>query len=159
MEPDEFELIETLDRKALERHPVWKTFRAGDRAWILSWGVDPARLDAELERFGYCGPEPLFPVLAYDPLPERSELAVSAQLRIASGAELPGYLLEPLAFGIFGDAEYTFNRGLPRHAFRNAERLAASLGISRDRVFPITWCSEVRGPDGRPLAGEIPAPW
>jgi hypothetical protein len=159
MEPDAFALIERLDRKALERHPVWKTYRPGDRPWILSWGVDPAVLDAELERFGYCGPEPLFPVLACDPLPDRSEMAVAAELRLASGAVLPGYLLEPLAFGVFADAEYTFNRGLPRYALQNAERLAAALGISRDEVFPITWRSAVHRPDGRPHSGEIPAPW
>jgi len=159
MDPADFELIETLDRKALELHPVWKTYRAGDRPWILSWGVEPAWLDAELERFGYCGPEPLFPVIDCDPLPDRGELAVAAEVRLSSGAVLPGYRLAPLAFGVFADHEYTFNQGLPRFALRNAEHLAAALGISRDEVFPITFRCAVRGPDGRPLVGEIAAPW
>jgi hypothetical protein len=159
MKPEDFELIETLDRAALERHPVWKTYRPGDRAWVLSWGVEPDWLDGELERFGYCGPEPLFPVLEYDPLPERSEIAVAVELRLASGQVLPGYLLEPLAFGVFAGVEYTFNRGLPRFALRNAERLASELGISRDQVFPIHYRSGVRDHDGRPLEGQITEPW
>lgn len=159
MDPEDFELIETLDRKAFERHPVWKTYRSGDRSWILSWGVEPAWLDAELERFGYCGPEPLFPVLEYDPLPERGEVAVGVELELASGAVVPGYLLEPLAFGVFADVEYTFNRGLPRFALRNAERLAATLGISRDEVFPVRYRSAVRRSDGSPLEGEIGELW
>jgi len=159
MDPDDFELIETLDRKALELHPVWKTYRAGDRPWILSWGVAPARLDTELARFGYCGPEPLFPVLAFDPLPECAELAVAAELRLAAGTVLPGYLLGPLAFGVFTDVEYTFNRGLPRPALRNAERLAAQLGLSHDAIFPIRYRCAVGGPDGHPIRGEIARPW
>ena len=159
MKPEDFEMVETLDRAALERHPVWKTYRAGDRASILAWGVEPSWLDAELERFGYCGPEPLFPVLECDPLPEGSEIVVAAEIRLASGATLPGYLLEPMAFGVFADSEYTFNRGLSRHALQTAERLGAEFDVSREEIFPMSYRCVVRGTDGRPLVGEIVAPW
>lgn len=160
MKPREFELIETVDREALARHPVWKTYRPGDRAWILGWGVEPGRLAAELERFGYCGPEPLFPVLECDPWPGGlSEVVVAARMRLSAGLELPGYRIEPLAFGVFHEHEYAFNRGLPSHALRTAERLGAALGIPRAEVFPMTYRCAVRGPDGQPLTGEIAAPW
>jgi len=121
--------------------------------------VEPGRLDAELERFPYCGPDPLFPVLECEPLPEGNEIVVAAEIRLASGAVLPGYLLEPLAFGVFAGCEYTFNRGLPRHALQTAERLGAEIGVSRDEVFPLSYRCAVRGSDGRPLVGEITAPW
>ena len=160
MKPESFELIETVDRDALARHPVWKTYRASDRPWILAWGVDPSRLDAQLERLAYCGPAPLFPVLEYAPLAEKcDDLVVAAELRLAAGSLLPGYLLEPLAFGVFADHEYTFNRSLPDHARQMAERLASELGIAREQVFPMTYRSAVHGPGGGPLTGEILAPW
>jgi hypothetical protein len=121
--------------------------------------VEAGRLDAELERFLYCGPEPLFPVLECEPLPEGREIVVAAEIRLASGVALPGYLLDPLAFGVFTDCEYTFNRGLSRHALQTAERLGAEFGVSRNEVFPLTYRCAVRGPDGRPVVGEIAAPW
>jgi hypothetical protein len=159
MKPEEFELIERVGPEALARHPVWKTWRSSDRPRVLAWGVDPAALDAALERFGYCGPEPLFPVLECDPLPDDAELVVAARMRLASGHELPGYRMAPLAFGVFTPHEYAFNRGLPRFALQMAERLGAELGIARDEVFPMRWRAPVRAPDGSPLEGEIPAPW
>jgi hypothetical protein len=160
MKPEEFELVERVGPEALARHPVWKTWRVGDRPRVLAWGVDPAALDAALQRFGYCGPEPLFPVLACERLPDRSELFVAARFELASGHVLPGYLLPPLAFGLFAsEHEVAFNRSLPGFARRMADKLAAELGISPDGIFPIRWRSSVRGPEGEPLAGEIAAPW
>ena len=71
--PDSFEMIESASRTALEKHPVWAHFESQeDRRIILDWGVAPERVDGEIERYAYCGPPPLYPVLELDPLNARA---------------------------------------------------------------------------------------
>jgi hypothetical protein len=160
MEPDAFEMIETLDREALSRHPVWTPFRPADRPWILAWGVAPERLDEQLALYAFCGPEPLFPVLDRERLPARSDLIVAAEVTLSCGVGLPGYVLAPHAWGVFTDrAEFVFNRGLPGASRRSAERLAAALGVLVASVFPMRYRMALPGPDGACAEGEFPAPW
>ncbi len=160
MQPAGFEMVEMLSPDALERHPVWTPFRPEHRPWILGWGVTPERLDAELERYEYCGPEPLVPVLDCEPLPDREDLIFAATVRLACGRELPGYQMPPLAFGVFAEGQdWSFNRSLPSFARRVAEKLAAALGIQVEGIFPMRWEAPVKGPDGERLSGEIVAPW
>lgn len=159
MRPAEFRMIETLSREALAQHPLWAPFRPPDRARILRWGVDPERLDAELSRYDYCGLDPLFPVPDDEPLDDPKDVFVAVTAVLACGRALPGYLLEPQAFGVFvGEREFTFNRGLPDFSRRAAERLAQALDTAPDAVFPLRYRS-VRDLAGGPLEGAIDAPW
>lgn len=161
MEPDAFEMIETLDREALSRHPVWTPFRPADRPYILAWGVAPERLDEQIALYAFCGPDPLFPVLDRTGLPARPDLIVAAHFELGtSGLELPGYVLAPHAWGVFTDrCEFVFNRGLPGASRRSAERLAAALAVSVQAVFPMRYRSGLPSPDGARSEGEFAAPW
>jgi hypothetical protein len=163
MEPEAFEMVETLDREALARHPVWTPFRPADRPWILAWGVPPERLDQQIALYQYCGPEPLFPVLDRGRLPARPDLIVAARITLgATGVELPGYVLAPHAWGVFsGGGEHVFNRGLPAASRRSAERLVAALGlaVAPEAVFPMRYRTEPTDAVAAPDEGEFPAPW
>jgi hypothetical protein len=158
---DTFEMIETITRGALERHPVWTPYEAPeDRDTILSWGVPAKILDDEIARYESCGPQPLFPVLQCDPLPRRAHLFVSVSVRTACGIELPGYLLAPNAFGVFvDDQEICFNRHLPSLSERAARSLGSALAERPERLFPLRYASDLRTGDGRAVGGEIERFW
>lgn len=160
MKPHEFRMIETLSPEALEEHPVWAPFRPDDRARVLAWGVAPERLDAELERYGYCGLEPLYPVLEPEGLHDPTDHFVAVTAWLACGVELPGYLLEPQAFGVFvAERDFTFNRGLEDFSQRTAGRLAEALGVDAGSVFPLRYRSRVRRAGAARWEGSIDAPW
>jgi len=163
MEPDAFEMVETLDREALARHPVWTPFRPSDRPYILAWGVPPERLDQQIALYQFCGPDPLFPVLDGARLPARPDLIVAARLTLgATGVELLGYVLAPHAWGVFTErAEHVFNRGLPAASRRSAERLATALGlaVAPEALFPMRYRTAPGGADAARSEGEFPAPW
>jgi hypothetical protein len=158
---DTFEMIETITREALARHPVWAHFeQEEDRDVILGWGVRETTVDDEIARYEFCGPQPLFPVLQLDPLPPRPHLIVSVTFESACGASLPGYLLEPHAFGVFaGDREFCFNRNLASIAARAADGLASDLGRDPERLFPLAYASDLRTHTGCAIRGEIAAFW
>jgi hypothetical protein len=163
MEPEAFEMVESLDREALARHPVWTPFRPADRPWILAWGVPPERLDQQIALYQYCGPEPLFPVLDCGRLPARPDLIVAARFTLGeTGLELPGYVLAPHAWGVFTErAEHVFNRGLPVASRRSAERLVAdlALAVAPEALFPMRYRAALAGADTVQSEGEFAAPW
>jgi len=158
---DTFEMIETLSRAALERHPVWTHYdKPEDRDVILGWGVPRQALDEEIARYEFCGPQPLYPVLEFDPLPPKDHLIVGATFALANGTTLTGYLLEPHAFGLFVEnQEFCFNRSLASLSDRTAGRLAAALGERPDELFPMRYTTGVRASDGRTIEGEIDRFW
>jgi hypothetical protein len=162
MEPEAFEMVETLDRGALERHPVWTPFRPADRPWILAWGVPPERLDQQIALYQYCGPDPLFPVLDRGRLPARPDLIVAARFTLgATGAGCPGYVLAPHAWGVFTErSEHVFNRGLPAASRRSAERLLAALGlaVAPEHAFPMRYRTTLPGWTLRPRRESSPPP-
>lgn len=157
-----FRFIEMFTRDDLAQHPVWHHFDEGrDRARILAWGVAPEQLAREVARFQTCGPEPLYPVLALDALPEVPNLNIAVVLETAGGARLEGYLVEPHAFGVYvGDLEIVFNQQLPARGGRQAQTVADAMGIDVRRLFPLRYRAPgVRRLDGRPVEGEIPRYW
>lgn len=158
---DSFEMIETLSREALAKHPVWAHFRdPEDRARILAWGVSAATLDAEVARLEYCGTPLLFPVIRTDPLPPIPHLIVAASFECADGTRLPGYLIAPHAFGLYvGDRELCFNRNLAGASARAAAGLGAALGREPEQLFPLRYTSALREADGSRNEGEIPRFW
>ena len=127
--PAEFRMIELLTRADLEAHPLWADFHdERDRARILSWGVATERLDAEIERYDYCGHAPLYPVLDLVSAAEVASLTVGLRISLPDGSVLPGYRLGENAFGVYvGDEEYCLNPSLPGRARAELERLAAAL--------------------------------
>jgi hypothetical protein len=161
IDADTFEMIETITRELLEVHPVWTHYEEPrDRDAILSWGVPVKALDEEISRYEYCGPQPLYPVLRFDPLPRKDHLIVAASFETACGIALPGYLLEPHAFGLFvDDREFCFNRNLVGLSARTANELESALGEKLERVFPIRYATGLRGHDGRAIEGEIERYW
>lgn len=158
---DAFQMVETLSRTALDYHPVWCGYQENrDREMILGWGVSEKQLDDWVETYRFCGPVPLFSVLEFDPLPDRSELIVAMTFHTRSDRELFGYLLEPQALGIFlGDREFTFNQSLPGFSARSAGLLAEASGISQEELFPLRYTTELRRHDGSRLQGEVEARW
>ena len=156
-----FEMIETITREALERHPVWAHFeQAEDRDVILGWGVHEQTVDDQIARYEFCGPQPLFPVLELDPLPLRPHLILCVTFESARGATMPGYLLEPHAFGVFaGDREFCFNRIMAPIAARAAAGLAAAVDCEPEQLFPLAYTSDLRTHAGHAIRGEIAAFW
>ena len=159
--PATFEMIETVSREALERHPVWTPYDpATDREAVLAAGVDPATLDREFGRYEFCGLQPLRPVMQIDPIPSLRHVIVAARFDTAVGRTLPGYLLEPHSFGVFVDRhDFCFNRTLPSLAARAAKSLARALGCAPDQVFPMEFRSGLRREDGSEIAGRVAAFW
>jgi hypothetical protein len=158
---EDFEMIETLTREALGAHPVWTHYeKPEDRDAILGWGVPVKALDDEIARYEYCGPQPLYPVLQLDPLPRKEHLIVGAIFNAACGIELPGYVLEPHAFGVFvGDREFCFNRNLVDLSARAAAKLESALAEEAERLFPFRYSTGLRTHDGRAIEGEIERYW
>ena len=128
--PAEFRMIELLTLEDLEAHPVWADFHEGaDRTRILSWGVAPHRLNAEIERYHYCGRAPLYPVLDLAAALEVASPSVGLRITFPGGQSLPGYRVGDAAFCVYlGDDEYCLNPSLPARARAELERLAAALG-------------------------------
>jgi len=156
-----FEMVEKLTRGDIERHPAWSHYdESEDRSRILSWGVTAAALDAEVERFQYCGTQTLYPVLELDPLPDIEHLIIAADFVTASGMSLPGYLLAPDVFGVFaGEREFCFNRKLVSAAAIAARKLSEALGEAPEDLFPLRYTSRARTHDGRALEGEFQRYW
>jgi hypothetical protein len=156
-----FAMVDTLTRRDAERHPVWSHYdETAHRDLILSWGVSPTQLDAEIERFEYCGTQPLYPVLVLDPLPRLEHPIMVARFVAASGSKLMGYLLEPHAFGLFvGDREFCFNRRLVSAAIIAERKLSLALGEPADGLFPMDYSTGLRAHDGRVLDGRIQRYW
>lgn len=159
--PDSFEMIETVSREALEKHPVWAHFESPeDREIILSWGVTPERLDGEIRRYEFCGPSALYPVLELDPLPSQRHLIVGVTFESSDEIRCAGYLFEPHAFGIFvGDEEFCLNRNLAQLSEQNAARLASALDTRLDRLFPLQYTCEFRNQQGIAIAGKLEPFW
>lgn len=158
---DSFEMTESVSRAALERHPAWAHFESpDDRETILGWGVAPEIVDRELERYEFCGPQPLYPVLKLDPLPPLAHLIVAVTFESQSGIRCAGYLLEPHAFGLFvGDREFCLNRSLASLSQRVASELAAALDTRPDLLFPLRYESELESHDGSAIRGTLERLW
>jgi len=159
--PDSFEMIETASRRALEKHPVWAHFESSeDRRILLDWGVSPERIDGEIARYDYCGSPPLYPVLELDPIPARAHMVVGVTFESDLGIRLPGYLLEPYAFGIFvADTEFCLNRSLVQLSARAAGRLASALDTDAERLFPLRYACELRNHQGAAIEGTLAPFW
>jgi hypothetical protein len=127
---------------------------------LIGWGIAGEVVDREAARYEYCGHQPLYPVLALDPLPPQSHLIVQMTFLAASGGSLQGYLLAPHAFGIFANGrEFCFNRNLPTLAARIAAELEKALATVSPPIFPLRYTSDLRNDAGDPIAGEIPSFW
>ena len=158
---DTFEMIETITREALEAHPVWTHYeKPEDRDAILGWGIPVKALDDEIARYEFCGPQPLYPVLQLGPLPRKEHLIVAATFDTACGIALPGYVLEPHAFGLFvGDRELCFNRNLVDLSARAAAKLESALAEKPERLYPLRFTAGLRTYDGRAIEGTIERYW
>jgi hypothetical protein len=158
---DTFCMTDAVGRARLGEHPAWAAYRgAQDRGEILAWGVPEDRLDAELEKYEYCGTGISYPVLAPDPLPERPGLVLAARFTTGTGNEIDGYVVDARVFGLFLDGrELCFNRTLPGRAEGEAERLAACLGVTAEALFPLRYRTGLRDASGREVAGELEAFW
>jgi hypothetical protein len=161
IEPETFEMIESVSQAALEKHPVWAHFEnRDDRTAILDWGVGRDRLDDEIARYDHCGTQPLYPVMQVDPLPPLRHLIVAVTFESGTGQCCAGYMLAPHAYGIFvGDREYCLNRNLAALSARVATRLAEALDTPVDDLFPFQYESRVTDHDGVAIRGTLDRFW
>ena len=162
--PEDFHLIEYFTRGDLERHPVWRHFDEGrDRAQVIEWGVPAERVDEEVEKFRYCGTEPLYPVLALDPLPSIDDLTIRVTYvaDTSDGVErLDGYVIDPSAYGIYlGERQFILNENLPDAAGRQASALAAALATDLEALFPLPYESPWTLANARRVEGQVACFW
>ena len=158
---EKFEMRDVVGREALEAHPAWAPFRGGeDREMILGWGVTAERLDEEIDRFAYCGTEPLFPILQLDPLPEIGGMVLAATFEAKNGRTLSGYLIGGGAFGLFTEQrEFSFNTSLPEAGGFVARRLGDALSMDWRDLFPFRYQTGFCGVDGREIEGAFESFW
>jgi hypothetical protein len=161
IDADSFEMIETVTREALERHPVWAHFESpSDRSKILGCGVAPERVDAEIARYEFCGPPPLYPVLQLEPLPPLRHLIHAVEYVSAEGLRFEGYFLAPNAFGLFADErEFCLNQDLGSLSGRVAARFATAVGSTVDALFPLQYRARFVSGDGTRLGGSLERFW
>ena len=158
---EKFEMRDVVGPDALAEHPVWAPFKGDeDREMILSWGVTAERLDEEIDRFAYCGTDPVFPILALDPLPEIGGMVLVVTFEAKSGGKLCGYLMETGAFGLFVEQrEFSFNPSLPAAGGRVAGRLGEALSAEWRDLFPLRYRTGYRRADGREIEGSLEPFW
>ncbi len=158
---EKFRMRDVVDREALEKHPVWAPFKGDeDREMILGWGVTAEGLDEEIDRFQYCGTDPMFPVLEFDLLPKIGGMVIAATFEVKNDRKLFGYLVGMSAFGIFSEErEFSFNRSLPEAGASSARRLAEALEMERRDLFPIRYRTGFRTADGRENKGIFEPFW
>jgi hypothetical protein len=167
LDPAAFHFIERFTQADLEEHPVWRHYEeARDRVVILSWGVSRDLLDEETEKFKFCGPEPLYPVLELGEAGvlgapgDRAGLNIRVRFESQTGDHFAGYVIEPHAFGIFYQRQdYCFNRSLPSAASRTAEKLASAVSRSVAELFPIRYSADLELARGESFGGEIARFW
>jgi len=159
--PDRFEMIETISADALAKHPVWAHYEsAGDREVLLGWGVAPAVADREIDRYAFCGPAPLFPVLALHPIPPLRHLLIGVTFELPAGRRCSGYLLTPHGYGLFvGGREFCLNRTLAGHSARVAAELATAVDSSVEELFPLRYESPLQASGGEAIRGAIERFW
>ncbi len=158
---EKFEMRDVVGREALEEHPVWAPFKGDeDREMILGWGVTAERLDSEIDRFEYCGTDPMFPVLEFESLPKIGGMVIAATFEVGSGRKLCGYLIGTNAFGVFAEQrEFSFNRNLPEAGAFSARRLGEALEMESRDLFPIRYRTGFRSADGREIEGTLEPFW
>jgi len=136
-----FRMVELLGEADLAAHPLWADFRAEiDRALILAWGVERARLDREIERLDYCGRAPLFPVLEPGAAAALSNPTVALRIAARDGTRWLGYRVGRDALGVFaGGREHCINPRVPALARRELEKLAAATraGMRAADLLPL----------------------
>jgi len=82
-----------LSKQHFDRHPIWSEYYDYDeRDEILSWGIDPLWLEAELKRVHTENDHCAYPILQPYPLPERMRLYIKAQITTFDGQFLKGTL-------------------------------------------------------------------
>jgi hypothetical protein len=160
--PREFELIERISREALASHPAWMHYdEKVDAERIQAWGVSRDHLASLTKPFESCGLIPLYPVLDLESLDKEDRVMLAAHFGNGAGLEFDGYLLEPLAFGLFHESEeYSFNRSLPGFSAREARRLATAAGVGEDELLPFRFELDPRlATPGEAGHGEIDRYW
>ena len=152
IEAAEFRMTELVTRRDLASHPVWADFHGDpDRERILSWGVTPSQLESELDRYGYCGRSPLYPVIDLNCARDLPSVTVELEVALPSGVTAAGYWIRGGVLGVYlnGD-EYCFNASLPARMRAEAWRLGRAIGCTGEDLAVIRYESSVAlGPEGR----------
>ncbi|MEE3332131.1 MAG: hypothetical protein VX246_14795 [Myxococcota bacterium] len=159
----EFRMVELMTSADFAEHSVWADFHEErDRTRILSWGVTGDRLDAEIERYDYCGRSPLYPVLDVASTDELANPSVALVFTTRSALELPGYRLGQLAFGVYaGDREFCLNPSLPGRARVELAKLAKEIDKPLSDVetlcyaVPPEWEGRLEAAGIGPVRGEL----
>jgi hypothetical protein len=157
--PESFRLISgELSEDDLKQNPMWSEhYDHDERLEIEAWGVEPNWLDAEIKRLPR-HPHPIYPVLRHKPFPERMRLFIAATFETPGKHILQGYLVNvpPHAVCLFvGEASTTLNcHPMLRDFLEDGiKSIQARLGCPNDPILPLTFHSQVLGPDGAPICG------
>ena len=161
--PEIFKLVRTreLSKRHFDMHPIWsELYDAEEFDEIVSWGVDPAWLAAEIERVHDGSDHAAYPVLQPYPLPGRMRLFMKARLITAGGTIVDGCVMNENAFvlKVFADDQkFTFSRHAELADLNRPElkRLQRALGKPDDPVFPLRYETDFLDHEDQPIAGEF----
>jgi len=158
-----FRLLLEPTPSAFEEHPAWAPYEdPEDHEALLSWGVDPVRLDQALNSFdgfaeGYT--HPLYPVLDIDSFKKLGHLFLATMFTLANGRTVRGFMIDDYAFGMFiGDDYAMFNVRLPDICRDAGAKIRAAYCSDNTPAFPAQFTRAI-AIQGLPQRGTIRVSW
>jgi hypothetical protein len=158
---DIFTLIpmSALSKSHFEQHPLWSEYYDyEEREEIISWGVDPIWLAAELNSFDKGGEHCVYPILRPYPWPDRMRLYIKARFTTVENEVLDGYIMNDDAYilSIFiADEEFVFSRNMMLIDLNQKEliRLKTLCPQLLGDIFPIQYETEFLKSYGNLITG------
>ncbi|MEM1094131.1 MAG: hypothetical protein AAGJ10_05970 [Bacteroidota bacterium] len=146
-----------LAEQHFQVHPIWSEYYDYDeRGEIISWGIDPAWLNDELEAVHDGNDHCAYPVLRLYPLPVRMRLYIKATFQTPEGRMLDGFVVNDDAYAItifFQGEQFIFSKCLSDLAEKECARLGEALTMDGEAIFPLSYVTDFKGHDGRIIQG------
>ncbi|MHC4879977.1 MAG: hypothetical protein ACYTGL_26295 [Planctomycetota bacterium] len=154
---DQFEMVpeSQFGIEHLRSHPVWARFYEPDDIDVaVSWGIDRGRFTQLLERFHDGSDHAMFPVLAFEPLPDDVlDVYVRSWFTPFRGDDIDGYIdAEGLFVCLYPDDATFFS--FTSNGIRLADELRRfQLRSPSVTLFPLRFSTPYRRADGTQLVG------
>ena len=148
-----------LSEQHFDEWPVWSEHYDYDEIEdIVRWGLDQDEVLQAFRDNEHGNEHCVYTLLEANPFPPRMRIFIRAALETADGQSLKGYVVNEEAYGlaVFHNGQTFFfnNHPLLDDTNREQERkLSDSLGSASTSLFPMTYRTDFRGPDGELIAG------